>query len=541
MAPTTAVPSAAAPPGQDILPDIPREFVEPLRARVEALAAENHRLTLRVKVLEAQLFARAVAREAVPVDPDVLSLFQDRADEWAAAPPSAGDGVLTPMVPKSVRPQPARRRTLPRQPLDPALPREVIALPDPPEKERVCPMTGVPLVPGFTQALEVLARKPAVYYVKRYERIVWVSPAKTAPMTTPWPADVLPRSGVHASIVAHIAAAHFSEHVPYYRLEQQLARTGVALPRSTQVSLMAQLDALVAPLVDHLKARVLGSGYVHLDATPIDVCDPARPGEARSATLWAYRARSRDPTMEGLVWFDYRETKSPVHPGHVLRDARYRGVVQTDGAAGLDTLGPPDRITHLGCWAHARRYVLEAVRLGEPRATGYLAWIDRLFRWDAAARRLVAAAPAHAGRVATWRERFSIPVIQALFAQAIQDGLMAPPKSALGIALGYLLGQRASLERCVTTPGAYLDNNGAENAIRPLKLGAKNWLFIGHPTAGPRLANLFTLVENCRQAGIDIEAYLIDLVTRLPAHSIRRLGDWLPRTWQRARADGITP
>ena len=93
----------------------------------------------------------------------------------------------------------------------------------------------------------------------------------------------------------------------------------------------------------------------------------------------------------------------------------------------------------------------------------------------------------------------------------------------------------------MTTPGAYLDNNGAENAIRPLKLGAKNWLFIGHPTAGPRLANLFTLVENCRQAGIDIEAYLIDLVTRLPAHSIRRLGDWLPRTWQRARADGITP
>ena len=339
MAPTTAVPSAAAPPGQDILPDIPREFVEPLRARVEALAAENHRLTLRVKVLEAQLFARAVAREAVPVDPDVLSLFQDRADEWAAAPPSAGDGVLTPMVPKSVRPQPARRRTLPRQPLDPALPREVIALPDPPEKERVCPMTGVPLVPGFTQALEVLARKPAVYYVKRYERIVWVSPAKTAPMTTPWPADVLPRSGVHASIVAHIAAAHFSEHVPYYRLEQQLARTGVALPRSTQVSLMAQLDALVAPLVDHLKARVLGSGYVHLDATPIDVCDPARPGEARSATLWAYRARSRDPTMEGLVWFDYRETKSPVHPGHVLRDARYRGVA--DGwRGGAGHLGP---------------------------------------------------------------------------------------------------------------------------------------------------------------------------------------------------------
>jgi hypothetical protein len=279
---------------------------------------------------------------------------------------------------------------------------------------------------------------------------------------------------------------------------------------------------------------------VHLDATPIEVCDPARPGKAQSATLWAYRARSRDPAVEGLVWYDYRATKSPVHPAAVLREAAYRGVVQTDGAAGLDTLGAPDRITHLGCWAHARRYVEEAVRLGEPRAASYLTRIDRLFRWDAKARRVAKAQSAFASRVATWRERFSIPVMQALFGQAIEDGLHLPPKSALGIALGYLLGQRASLARCVTTPGAYLDNNGAENAIRPLKLGAKNWLFIGHPGAGPRLANLFTLVENCRQAGVDIEAYLIDLVAHLPAHSVRRLSDWLPRAWRRARNDGIT-
>jgi transposase len=396
----------------------------------------------------------------------------------------------------------------------------------------------VPLVPGFTQSLEVLARKPAVYFVRRYERTVWVSPARTAPLTTPWPADVLPRSGVHASIVAHIAAAHFSEHVPYYRLEQQLARTGVSLARSTQVSLMAQLDKLVSPLVDHLKARVLGSGYVHLDATPVDVCDPARPGETRSGHLWAYRARSPDPEIEGLVWFDYRDTKSPVHPGAVLKD--YRGVIQTDGATGLDTLGPPDRITHLGCWAHARRYVEAAAKLGERRAISYLAQIDRLFRWDARSRRIRSANPARAVRVASWRERFGVPLVQQLFTHALADGIVVPPKSALGVALGYLFNQRASLERCVTTPGAYLDNNGAENAIRPLKLGAKNWLFIGHPGAGSRLANLFTLVENCRQAGIDIEAYLIDLVTHLPAHSILRLDDWLPRSWRRARAHGIT-
>jgi transposase len=516
-------------------PAAPRDGAAALAAAQQAWAAERHCLTLRIQDLEQQLWARKAS--ATPPDPSRLSLFGESArDEAPGAPTTAASGP-TPRA----RPRPSGPK-----PLDPALPREVIALPDPPPNALRCTLTGVPLIAGFTEQLEVLARRPAVYFVKRYTRTVWVSPAKTAPVTTPWPADVLPRSRMHASVVAHIAAAHFSEHVPYYRLEQQLARTGVSLPRSTQVSLMEQLDGLVAPLVTHVRDCVLGSGYVHLDATPVDVCDPARPGEARSATLWAYRARSPDPLLEGLVWFDYQATKSPVHPRAVLQTARYRGVVQTDGAAGLDALGPPDHTTHLGCWAHGRRYVVEAVRLGEPRAASYLAQVDRLFRYDARARRTVVAHPAEtrpavAARVATWRERFSVPLMRRLFARAATDVLVLPPRSALGIALGYVMGQRESLARCVTTPDAYLDNNGAENAIRPLKLGAKNWLFVGHPDAGPRLANLFTLVENCRQAGIDIETYLIDLLTRLPAHSIRRLDDWLPRAWQRARADGILP
>ena len=510
-------------------PAAPRDVAAALAAAQQAWAAERHRLTLRIQDLEQQLWARKAS--ATPPDPSRLSLFGEHTlDEAPVAQVAAASGPTPRARPRSSGPKP----------LDPALPREEIALPDPPPNALRCPVTGGPLSPGFTEQLEVLARKPAVYFVKQYTRTVWVSPAKTAPVATPWPADVLPRARMHASVVAHIAAAHFSEHVPYYRLEQQLARTGVSLPRSTQVALMAQLDALVAPLVLHLKARVLGSGYVHLDATPIDVCDPARPGEARSATLWAYRARSRDPAVEGLVWFDYHATKSPAHPRATLHEARYRGVVQTDGAAGLDALGPPEAITHLGCWAHARRYVLEAVRLGESRASAYLAQIDRLFRLDARARHAVAAHSALAPRVATWRERFRVPLMRALFARASTDVLVLPPKSGLGVALGYLMGQRDSLAPCVTTPDAYLDNNGVENAIRPLKLGARNWLFIGHPEAGPRLAHLFTLVENGRQAGIDIEACLIDLLTRLPAHSIQRLGDWLPRAWQRARADGIT-
>lgn len=506
-------------------PEVPaaRDAAPPdiLHARIRELEGENQRLALRVKDLQQQLWGRKAERGlATEATAGALSLFEE-AVVMAPSADDAGRAAGAPRRSAGARPGP--------KPLDPRLPREVIALPDPPAHARRCLLTGTAFVPGFTEQLEVLARRPAVYYVKRFERTVWVSPTKTAPVATPWPADVLPRARMHVSVIAHVAAAHYAEHLPYYRLEQQLARTGVALARSTQVALMRQLDALVAPLVAHLKTAVLASGYVHLDATPVDVCDPQRPGRAREATLWAYRARSADPAVEGLVWFEYQASKSPAHPRAVLAD--YRGVLQTDGAAGLDTLGAPGAVTHVGCWAHARRKFVQAVRLGESRAGPYLAQLDRLFRIDARARRLVAAEPRHADRVAGWRARFSAPLAEALFTRAAADGLTLPPKTALGQAVGYLLAQRAPLTRCVSTPGARLDNNAVENAIRPVKLGAKNWLFVGHPEAGPRLANLFTLVENARQAGVDIEAYLTALLTHLPAHSVRRLDEWLPRAW----------
>ena len=278
--------------------------------RAQQLEWERTRLTLRVQDLEQQLAPRG---RGVPApDATALSLFHDDVAMPESVGPSAVPASGPPRVPKRPMAASASASRRPgRKPLDPSLPREVIRLPDPPETSRVDVFTGQRLTPGFTETLEVLARKPAVYFVKRYERTVWVSPAKTAPVATPWPPSALPRAGIDASVVAHVATAHFVEHVPYYRLEQQLARTGVTLARTTQVSLMAQLDARVAPIVEALKRDVLASGYVHLDATPIDVCDPERPGAARSATVWAYRARSPDPTRDGLVWFDYRATKSP--------------------------------------------------------------------------------------------------------------------------------------------------------------------------------------------------------------------------------------
>lgn len=496
--------------------------VERLRRENQSLELERRTLQMKLRVLQQQLWGRKSERHVPGADAQG-ELFSD-----PAVAPGGQPGAPPAAAPIT---QSAKKPSAPKgpKPLDPALPRELIAVPAPAPEKLLCPVTGKLMQPGFVDSLEVLARRPAVYYVKRYERTVFVSPAKTAPVYAPWPAEVLPRSRVHASVVAHLAAAHYADHQPFHRIEQQLSRTGVDLPRSSQVSLMRQLDELVAPLVRAMKAEVLGSDYLMLDATPVPVCDPLRPGAAREATLWAYR------NAGGTVWFDYQPSKSPQHPDRVLTQANFRGLLHTDGASGLGSIGPPGQVTSLGCFAHLRRYFFKAFKAGEGGAGGYLLDINRLFRLERLARHFRLALD----KRETLRQRRSLPLFDAMVERAGRQSNGILPKSLLGEAIHYLLAQQAPLRRCLEQARAELSTNAVERAIRPLKLGANNWLHIGHPSAGPRLANLFTVVENCRLLGLDAEAYLIDIIARLPDHPASRVGELLPRHWAQARRAGL--
>ena len=484
---------------------------ERLLREKEQLTAELRVMQLKVEKLQRQLWDRKSERMPA-ADASQGVLFDE---------PEAQSGAAAARATSAVRAPRTERAAKGPKPLDPALPREVIAVPAPDLKELICPVTKQPMQPGFVERLEVLARRAPEYYVKAYERTVFVSPAKTAPVYSPWPADILPRARVHASVVAHIAAAHYCEHLPYHRIEQQLARVGVELPRVCQVSLMAQLDRLVEPLLKALKSEVFASGYLHVDATPIDVYDPARPGQVREATLWAYR------TKKGAVWFEYQTSKSPVHPDATLKAMRFQGYCQTDAAKGLASIGPPGVIS-LGCHAHSRRYFFDAHKAGDPRAQWYLEQFGKLFRVERIAQRF--------GRKERLRRRCSRPIFTAMLERAETHAQVAPAKTALGDAVRYLLDQQERLERCLTNPEAELSNNAVERAIRPLKIGARNWQFIGDPKAGPRLAHLFTLVENCRLLELDAERYLIDLLGRLADYPAAKIAELLPHHWLGARS-----
>lgn len=490
---------------------------ERLRRELEALRLERQQLELQLRLLKQQLWGKKSERMAPGTGEAQRELFGEPAVLPSAPAPQVSSGAQP-----STKTAGKARQPMGPKPLDPALPREVIEVPAPAVNQLLCPESKRPMQPGFVEQIEVLARRPAQFYVKQYRRTVFVSPEKTAPVYSPWPADILPRARVHASVVAHLATAHYCDHLPFNRIEQQLARAGVQLPRNTQVSLMAQLDQLLAPIGQAIRHEVLTSDYLWVDATPLQVCDPQRPGLTREATVWAFRS------AQGPVWFDYQSSKSPSHPDMVLKAMNFRGLLQTDGAAGLGSIGPPGQVISLGCFAHLRRYFFKAHQAPEREADAYLLEINRLFRIERLAKHFQLSLPNRE----KLRQRHSLPLFDAMIARAQSDSLRVLPKSLTGKALHYLLAQREPLRRCLEQARAQLSTNAVERAIRPLKIGAKNWLHIGHPHAGPRLAHLFTVVENCRQAGIDPEAYLIDLLTRLMDHPAKRIGELLPWVWQ---------
>jgi transposase len=503
------------------------------------LERENRRLRRENATLRRQLRAeqRKGAADRARLQAENLQLQQRvrglRRQMWGKKSERSRGRKKPPMQPSSNPPQ--KTSDQPRcglkhgpKPFDPNLPRVTIKLPDPEAQALICPVTGERMRPGFTETIAVLEIIPASALVKRFERTVFVSEGKSAPVCTPWPENVFARHRVEASVFGHIAAEHYCEHAPFNRVEKRLARSGVRLPRATQVALMKKLDQLVKPAVDALKDQLMKKDYIHLDATPIPLCDPARPGGTVESTVWGYRAND-----EPLAWYHFESArgKSPDHPDRELKAANYEGLLQVDGANGLSEIGVKGQVIALGCLSHARRYAYKAVEDGDRNADVYLEGFNRIFRIDRLAKHFKLG---EAKRQAL-RMTHSLAIFDLLSAMAQTELPEATPKTLYWDCLHYLVEQEEYLRRCITTPGAELTNNAAERNLRPLKTGVRNWFWVGHPTAGPRLANLFTLIENCRQAGVNVEAYVTDLVTRLPGHPARKIAELLPAAWRNAR------
>ena len=327
------------------------------------------------------------------------------------------------------------------------------------------------------------------------------------------------------ALLAHVMVSKYCDHQPLYRLSGIFARDGVDLDRSTLCGWVDKGDALIDPLVAAVRRYVMANDKIHGDDTPVKVLAPGT-GKTRTGRLWVYVRDDRpsgDPSPRA-AWFAYSPDRGGEHPQDHLRG--FRGALQADAYAGWPKLYATGQVQEVACWAHARRpwweLFLDSKRDPVSLAAEALRRIRALYDIEDEIR----GQPPEVRRAQ--RQARAGPLLKALRNWLEELLPRVSKKSEIAQAIRYSLARWKALTRYVDDGRLEMDNNAAERALRGVSLGRKNYLFMGSDAGGERAAAFYSLVETAKLNGLDPEAYLREVFTRIAEHPINRIDELLP-------------
>ena len=361
--------------------------------------------------------------------------------------------------------------------------------------------------------------KPGSLFVRRFIRPKYAKPDADGSTIVSGllPYRPIDKGRPGPGLLAHVLISKFVDHLPLYRQERIFKREGLAIPRSTLCDWVEGCDNLLMPLYERLIERVLDTDYLQADETPVQVQDRLIPGKTHRGYFFVYHNPG-----EKAVFFDYRESRSRSGPMELLAD--YRGRLQVDGYAGYNEVLVLSGRIGVGCWAHVRRKFFEAKDSDPARAAVVLSFIGELYAVEALARENNWTAD---NRLEA-RQSKSVLVMAALKAWLDTECVKVLPKSVMGLAIAYALNFWMRLQVYLTDGALEIDNNLVENAIRPVALGRKNWLFAGSHDGARRAATIYSLLCTCAMNGMEPFEYLRNLLDVLPGFPQSRISELLP-------------
>ena len=364
---------------------------------------------------------------------------------------------------------------------------------------------------------------PAQFFVLRHIRGKYACACCQTIRAEAMPAQIIDKGIPAPGLLAQVVIAKYDDHLPLYRQTEIYARSGVHIARSSMAQWVGICGVRLKPLADALKTFILGHGVVHADETPVALLAPGK-GKTRKAYVWVYR--TTDFVAERAVWFDFCAGRSGEHPRRVLAD--FDGTLVTDDYSGYHALHARG-ITGALCMAHARRKLFEAHAFNGSEIAGWaVTLIARLYEIERDARGL----EPEARRLL--RQARSKPIAQDLHAWLTIKRQLLAKADVTAKAIDYALSNWRALTRFLDDGDVPIDNNAAENSVRPLAVGRKNWLFVGSQQAGERAAVVMSLIESAKLNGHDPWAYLKDVFERLPTLKQRELAQLLPHNWRPA-------
>lgn len=346
------------------------------------------------------------------------------------------------------------------------------------------------------------------------------------------PQGPIPKGKATAGMLAHVAVSKYVDHLPLHRQVSMLRRQGVELSKQTLGGWIRQVSALLEPIARAMWRSILSSRVLLADETPVKVLVPGRR-EAKRAYLWAFLGDQDE------VAFEFSMGRGSEVPLTVL-EGYAGGTLLADAYAGYDrVVRERPTLERAGCWAHARRYFFEARDLDPERALPVLALIRELYAVEA---EINAAADGKEARVALAslvRAERSRPILARLEERLRTWHDQVLPKSPIGKAVGYALGQWAELTRFVRNGRIPIDNNAAERQLRTVAVGRNNWTFCGSEAGGTWAATFYGLLGTCKLQGIDPLAWLRHVLECLGQSPEAAPEELTPRAWAQAHANGV--
>ena len=498
-----------------------REQLDAAKNAVKLTTLQIEKLKVQLARLRRMKFGQSSERLTLLADQLELTLEDLEAEHARAACVVAGDALAD--VPQA----PGRKPR--REPLPAYLPRQEVIHPAP--EADGCTACGGTMSALGEDVTEVLEYVPARFQVVRHVRPKLACTRCDVISQAPGPALPVPRGRAGPGLLAHVVVSKFADHLPLYRQSQIYAREGVELSRSTLADWLGQVSWLLQPLVDRIAAHVMASPKLPADDTPVPVLAPGT-GKTATGRLWVYLRDNRRwrPSDKPAALFRYSPDRKGEHPREHLK--AFTGFLQADAYAGFERLYDPDRkpgpITPVACWAHARRK-LHDVFQADPSSVAAqgLRMIRDLYEIE----RGIVQDP-HDDR----RKARKLSKLTALDFFAWADDVLGQvsARTPLAEALRYAVRLKLALLAYTGDGRLEIDNNLAENALRGIAVGRKNWMFAGADCGGERAAAMYSLLETAKLNGVNPQHWLTDVLDRVGrGHPINRLDELMPWDWCR--------
>ena len=418
------------------------------------------------------------------------------------------------------------RRRGKRRPLPECLEREEVVI-ELSEEERICPKDGSRLEEIGEETSEQLDIIPAkIKVIKTIRKKYACKTCEETILTAPNPAKPIPKSIASAGLLAHIATSKYVDGLPLYRLEKVFYRSGIDINRSSMARWMVKISELFQPILNLLQDDLLEGPVIHADETRVQVLKEANKKASSNSFMWV---RCRSGPDYPIVLFDYDPSRSMTAANRLL--SGFKGYLQVDGYGGYNSVCDGIDVKRVGCFAHARRYFHDAIK-GERKSGGKageaLSFIKKLYKIEKHCK------GKSSDEIKAIRISESQPVLDEFNDWRLRIIDTIPPKTLTGKALAYLDSEWPNLSRYVEDGHVAIDNNFAENAIRPFVVGRKAWLFSDSVNGANASAAIYSIVETAKANKIEPYQYLRFLLSEIPkADSLEDYEKLLPNPYKK--------